>query len=53
VGAAEVEEDDEPFEAKMERLTVTLEEQFVESAHLEQTIRGNLRQLGYTTKQEF
>ena len=47
VGAVEVEEDDEPFEEKMERLTAQLEEQFAESARLEQAIRENLRELRY------
>jgi len=47
VGAAEVEEDSEPFEQKMKRLTATLEEQFVESAKLEKAIRANLTKLGY------
>ncbi len=45
VGAAEADEDDEPFEAKMERLAATLEAQFAESARLEQAIRENLQQL--------
>jgi len=35
VGAAEVEDDGEPFEQKMKRLAITLEEQFTESAELE------------------
>ena len=47
VGAAKVEEDDEPFEEKMERLTAQLEEQFAESARLEAAIRENLRELRY------
>ena len=42
VGAAEVEEDDEPFEEKMERLMAQLEEQFAEGAELEAVIRENL-----------
>jgi len=42
VGAAEVEDDGEPFEEKVERLTAQLEEQFAESARLEATIRKNL-----------
>jgi type I restriction enzyme M protein len=46
VGASAVEEDDEPFTEKMARLTQTLEEQFAESARLEQAIRENLRRLG-------
>src|SRR5206468_8272627 len=35
VGAADIEDDGEPFEQKMKRLTATLEEQFSESAKLE------------------
>ena len=46
VGAEEVEDDDEPFEEKMQRLTAKLEEQFAESAKLEAAIRDNLRRLG-------
>jgi type I restriction enzyme M protein len=47
VGAEEVEDDGEPFDAKMKRLTATLEEQFKESAKLEKAIRQNLKGLGY------
>jgi type I restriction enzyme M protein len=47
VGAAEVEEDDEPFAAKMERLTTTLAAQMAEGAQLDAAIRDNLRALGY------
>ena len=47
VGAEEVEEDDEPFDDKMKRLVTTLNEQFAESARLEQAIRKNLKGLGY------
>lgn len=47
VGAADVEDDGEPFEDKMERLTAQLQEQFAESARLEQIIRDNLARLGY------
>ena len=45
VGAEELEDDDEPFEEKMVRLTDKLKEQFKESARLEKTIRENLRAL--------
>src|SRR5215207_7886749 len=45
VGAADIEEDGEPFEEKLARLTATLEQQFVESARLEQEIRESLRGL--------
>lgn len=47
VGAEEIEEDDEPFAEKMERLTATLQEQFSLSAKLEKEIRDNLKGLGY------
>jgi type I restriction enzyme M protein len=47
VGAADVEDDDEPFEDRMARLAATLEEQFKEGAKLEKAIRKNLRGLGY------
>ncbi|MDL1909246.1 SAM-dependent DNA methyltransferase [Chloroflexi bacterium CFX6] len=45
VGAAELEEDDEPFDEKMARLTKELETQFEESEKLEKTIKSNLRRL--------
>lgn len=45
VGAEEVEDDDEPFEEKMRRLVVTLEQQFAEGARLEAAIRHSLRGL--------
>ena len=47
VGAAEAEEDDEPFEEKMRRLTATLREQQAEGARLDAAIAVNLRGLGY------
>jgi type I restriction enzyme M protein len=47
VGATDVEDDDEPFDEKMKRLTATLAEQFTESAKLEKTIKANLEGLGY------
>jgi len=47
VGAEEVEDDGEPFDEKMKRLTAQLNEQFAESARLEQEIRSNLSKLGY------
>jgi type I restriction enzyme M protein len=47
VGAEEVEDDDEPFEEKMQRLTAKLEEQFKESARLEKAIRESLGGLSY------
>ena len=47
VGAAEAEDDGEPFEAKMQRLTAQLLEQFDEGRRLEDAIRANLRGLGH------
>ena len=47
VGAEEVEDDAEPFEAKMTRLVAELNGQFVESAKLEKAIKANLGGLGY------
>jgi hypothetical protein len=45
--AAEVEDDEEPFEDKMARLTQQLEEQFAEGTRLERTICENLTTLGF------
>ena len=42
VGAEEAEADGEPFEEKMKHLTSKLEEQFAESAKLQEEIRRNL-----------
>lgn len=47
VGAAAQEADGELFEKKMARLTKQLDEQFAESARLENVIRENLERLGY------
>jgi len=47
VGAEDLEEDDEPFEEKMQRLTQKLEEQFREAVRLEKAIQESLRGLGY------
>jgi type I restriction enzyme M protein len=47
VGAAEEEDDGEPFADKMARLTARLSEQFGESARLEEQIKENLAGLGY------
>ncbi|MDQ7827003.1 MAG: class I SAM-dependent DNA methyltransferase [Candidatus Eremiobacteraeota bacterium] len=46
VGAEAVEDDEEPFEEKMKRLTKTLANQFAESESLERAIKENLRGLG-------
>ena len=45
VGAAEAEEDDEPFEEKMHRLTATLREQMAEGRRLDALIEATLREL--------
>jgi type I restriction enzyme M protein len=47
VGAEAQEDDGEPFEAKMQRLTATLREQQAEAAKLDAVIAANLRELGY------
>lgn len=47
VGAADVEEDDEPFNEKMKRLTATLREQMKQSAKLDKAINANLEAIGY------
>ncbi|MCR9104564.1 MAG: type I restriction-modification system subunit M [Gammaproteobacteria bacterium] len=47
VGAADQEEDSEPFTEKMTRLTALLKEQFEESDRLEGEIKDNLLGLGY------
>jgi type I restriction enzyme M protein len=47
VGAAAAEEDDEPFDVRMRRLTATLREQQAEAARLDARIAANLRELGY------
>ncbi len=43
VGAAELEEDDEPFEEKITHLTKELEAQFRESDNLEKNILINFK----------
>jgi type I restriction enzyme M protein len=47
VGTEEVEEDGEPFEEKMVRLTAALAEQFARSEELREEIKANLEELGY------
>ena len=47
VGAVELEEDDEPFEQELLRLTKELEAQFEESHALEKQIQENLKKLDY------
>ena len=48
VGAADVQEDDEPFEHKMARLSATLREQMAEGRRLDALIDANLRELGFS-----
>jgi type I restriction enzyme M protein len=47
VGAEAVEDDGEPFEEKMRRLTATLREQQAEAAKLDAAIAANLKELGF------
>jgi type I restriction enzyme M protein len=47
VGIEEIEDDGEPFEEKMARLTAELAAQFAKSRELEEEIRKNLRRIGY------
>ncbi len=47
VGAAAREDDGEPFDEKMQRLTATLREQQKEAARLDAAIAANLKELGY------
>jgi type I restriction enzyme M protein len=47
VGAAALEDDGEPFEEKMKRLTATLRAQMAEGRKLDAAIEANLRELGY------
>jgi type I restriction enzyme M protein len=47
VGSVVEDEDDEPFEEKMRRLTAQLREQMAEARRLEEAIWRNLEELGY------
>jgi len=47
VGAAAVEDDGEPFDEKMARLTAELNAQLQEAAKLDKAIARNLKELGY------
>ena len=49
MGAAETDEDDEPFDQKMKRLTTLLRQQQEEGARLDAAIARNLAWLGYAT----
>ena len=52
VGAEEVEDDDEPFGEKMQRLVAELNGQFAESRKLEKAIRQNLAGLGFSEERQ-
>jgi type I restriction enzyme M protein len=45
VGTEDIEEDDEPFEEKMKRLTAKLEQEFTEGSRLENQIRQTFRRV--------
>ena len=47
VGAEAAEDDGEPFEEKMQRLTATLRDQQAEAIKLDTAIKANLKELGY------
>jgi type I restriction enzyme M protein len=47
VGAEAAEDDGEPFDEKMKRLTATLREQQAKAAKLDAAIAANLKELGY------
>jgi len=47
VGAPEEEDDGEPFDEKMKRLTSLLKEQQAEGAILDEKIAENFRSIGY------
>ena len=49
VGAEPQEDDGEPFEEKMTRLTIQWREQQVEAARLDAAIEANLARLGFGT----
>ncbi len=49
VGAAETDDDDEPFDQKMKRLSALLRQQQQEGAKLDAAIARNLAWLGYST----
>ena len=46
-GIEDIEDDGEPFEEKMDRMTSELAEQFAKSRKLEEEIRENLKGIGY------
>lgn len=50
VGIAEVEDDGEPFQEKMTRLTTELSDMFTKSHELEEEIRRQLASIGFKLK---
>ena len=50
VGIAETEDDGEPFQEKMERLTTELSDLFAQSHDMEKEIRKQLASIGFTIK---
>ena len=50
--AEEVEDDDEPFEEKMARLTKELEAQFEESDELEKNILKGVKNLSFSNEKQ-
>lgn len=50
VGAEDVEDDDEPFDQKMQQLAAQLSKQMEEATKLNDEIRKNLKELGYDIK---
>lgn len=47
VGTEDIEDDNEPFEEKMERMTAELAEQFRQAEELKKRIRASLEEVGY------
>jgi len=47
VGAEAAEEDGEPFDEKMKRLTAALRQQTADAAKLDEAIAANLKGLGF------
>ncbi len=52
VGAEATEDDGEPFEEKMQRLTTALQTQMTEGAKLDEAIAANLASLGFPRKEQ-
>ena len=52
IGAAAAEDDGEPFDEKMKRLSAELTKQLAEAAKLDEAIRANLAALGFPMENE-